>query len=978
MVRLAALYVVLLMQVSAFSQNHHFVSYNVDAGLPQSQAVHILQDEDRHLWITTSVGISRFDGQTFTTFSSENGLVDTYVIRIAIDKQQNLWGISHTRLYLIRNNKVRSFVLPETVLGRRAKIAADASGSIWCSINGSVYVFRENKFSKMDPSAIGNVAAISLFTVDDDICLLTARDEIYKLQSEKWILVTRLDQLAPDEQIHQVYFDSLKNIWVLTYNDLKIKYADKEKMESWFKPDRNVSFRCMNFDKQGNIWIGTNAGVYKIKPGKEVFFLDQRNGFCSNWVNHIITDIEGNVWLTTDGRGLFRYNGGLFTSIDYTSEYLMRGTFAITAMNDTDVAFGGNGHEFGIFNGKRVVPLLRNTPLDTVRHIYVSHKSSDGALWIGTFGMGVWKYARNKLERVSNEPKSVLTIYEENNKIFIGTNSGCYVYENGSIKTMEAVKEGVSAVLSLNGDTILYATFPRRLLATNYPGKYNFPEKLMNSQVLSLAKRGHHIFIGTQGSGLFIWERRQNTFRQVTEQDGLSSNLIYSVAFDNLGQLWAGTGRSVTKITSTDGFNTIHITNYGKDQGFTGLECNQNSIAVMKDNRVWFGTVTGAICYHPKEESYIKLPPKLVLQSVTLFSQPLLPGNHSDSSSWSPFYAIPVNPQLTWDKNNIGFEFKAMTYRTSSVRYSYFLKGLDKGYSKPGQLRNVVYTSLPTGDYVFHVKMIDEFGAEMGNEISYPFSIRPAFYQTTAFKALMVAVLLLLVYVIYKVRASHRKRQRILIENLRMEEQSKIRKKTAEDFHDEMGNKLARITVLSDILKSKLPANDDAQALAKKIQDNAGLLYQGTKDIIWSLNPKNDNLYSVLTYVNDFAIDLFHDTTIQFQPMHISEQLKNCYLQMDNARNIIMICKEALTNILKHSGGTIASVEVSIPRSNFVQLVIRDNGKGFDAETDQNGNGLVNMRQRAEYLNADVKVISQKGAGTEIVLQFRIMADRKP
>jgi signal transduction histidine kinase len=187
-----------------------------------------------------------------------------------------------------------------------------------------------------------------------------------------------------------------------------------------------------------------------------------------------------------------------------------------------------------------------------------------------------------------------------------------------------------------------------------------------------------------------------------------------------------------------------------------------------------------------------------------------------------------------------------------------------------------------------------------------------------------------------------------------------------------MGNKLARITVLSDILKSKLPANEEVQGIAKKIQDNAALLYQGTKDIIWSLNPKNDNLYFLLTHVNDFAVDLFHDTEIEFENINVNEEFNKYFLPMDYARNIMMICKEALTNILKHSQCTKAMVEAGLFEGNKIMLIIADNGKGFNVNNTEYGNGLHNIRQRAEYLKAHMETDSNESTGTRIVFTIEI------
>jgi signal transduction histidine kinase len=240
------------------------------------------------------------------------------------------------------------------------------------------------------------------------------------------------------------------------------------------------------------------------------------------------------------------------------------------------------------------------------------------------------------------------------------------------------------------------------------------------------------------------------------------------------------------------------------------------------------------------------------------------------------------------------------------------------------------------------------------------------------FKLLWPLAAIGLLFLFYSIRKNNLNKQKIMIQKLRAEDQKKIRQNTARDFHDEMGNKLARITVLSDILKSKLPVNDEAQALAKKIQENVGLLYQGTKDIIWSLNPENDNLHFLLKRISDFGVDLFIDTDIEFEAIIVDEAFRNYFLPMDYARNIIMIYKEVLANILKHSHCTKVKTEAVLVKDNMIRLTITDNGKGFNADNSTNGNGVLNIRQRAINIGAGLTIHSGDGKGTSVVLSFTV------
>src|SRR5690606_32043222 len=129
---------------------------------------------------------------------------------------------------------------------------------------------------------------------------------------------------------------------------------------------------------------------------------------------------------------------------------------------------------------------------------------------------------------------------------------------------------------------------------------------------------------------------------------------------------------------------------------------------------------------------------------------------------------------------------------------------------------------------------------------------------------------------------------------IKLEEQFKIRKQTAEDFHDDLGNKLTRITVLSEVLSSMINKDDtEKRAILSKINKNVDELYIGTRDILWSLNPKNDTLSQVLDRIKDFGNEMFNETSFTFK-VDIDIDGKDTKLSLDMSRNILMIFKESI------------------------------------------------------------------------------------
>ena len=127
-----------------------------------------------------------------------------------------------------------------------------------------------------------------------------------------------------------------------------------------------------------------------------------------------------------------------------------------------------------------------------------------------------------------------------------------------------------------------------------------------------------------------------------------------------------------------------------------------------------------------------------------------------------------------------------------------------------------------------------------------------------------------------------------------------------------------------------------------------------------------------MVHIDDFAVDLFHDTEIEFESIYVNEEFRNYFLPMDYARNIMMICKEALTNTLKHSQASKAAIDAELIESNKIKLTIADNGKGFNADTTEYGNGLHNIKKGSDYLKAHMEMNRDEYTGTRIFLMIEI------
>jgi signal transduction histidine kinase len=216
--------------------------------------------------------------------------------------------------------------------------------------------------------------------------------------------------------------------------------------------------------------------------------------------------------------------------------------------------------------------------------------------------------------------------------------------------------------------------------------------------------------------------------------------------------------------------------------------------------------------------------------------------------------------------------------------------------------------------------------------------------------------------------------QEKLIEQLRANEQlqqrmQSIRNKIAQDLHDDIGSTLSSISILSD-LALKGDSGSQARETMNEIKDSSLMLMERMDDIVWSINPRNDSLENLLMRVRHFATTLFEAREIEYI-IDIQKKLDEIKLPMDHRQHIYLVLKEAINNLVKYSYATQATLRVSFDQ-NVLELLVKDNGKGFDKKTSSAGNGIPGMQRRAGLIGAKLVITSAADQGTEIRLQVVI------
>ncbi|MFN3404507.1 MAG: PAS domain-containing sensor histidine kinase [Cytophagaceae bacterium] len=197
-----------------------------------------------------------------------------------------------------------------------------------------------------------------------------------------------------------------------------------------------------------------------------------------------------------------------------------------------------------------------------------------------------------------------------------------------------------------------------------------------------------------------------------------------------------------------------------------------------------------------------------------------------------------------------------------------------------------------------------------------------------------------------------------------------MRKKIARDFHDELGNRLASISMKSRLLDGDLKNNAKLKLVASSIKDNAQKVNDTFRDFIWAIDKNSDYLHSVVSYLKDFGEDLFDSLSIDFVT-RIQMIEKSAKLPPFWSRQLIFIFKEVMGNAAKHSSCKTVEFGVTFD-NNTLKMWVSDDGSGFDPYKQKSARGLYYVKQRAREIGADAEIIATLGGGVKVELHCNL------
>lgn len=976
------------------AQQYNFQIFNYEQGLTSNDVVKIMQDRRGHLWFATlGGGIFRFNGKTFENFTEKDGLGDNNVGLIVELPDGRLLILSLNTFSIYDGKKFTNFTSEDGISlpGRWASTALDNKGRLWIALwnaddRRQLLYFEDNSFHDITHSyPFLNVAETMLISVVRNSAgdvVVNTQNKLYDIRDTVLFESTLYkDPVLAGKRLNLIYCTSDSTLYFSTYEKIshqfrifsykngKITFLDLPgNIFYWF-------FSGICEDNEHNIWIPSETGVWKVSKEGKVFLFDEKNGLPINLVFYVTKDNEGNLWLSTRGLGAVEFMGEKFITINekdglnssrvYFNFKDSKGNIWFATSIDKLCRFDGTkikiyeapkGREtIGFFetgNGKTIV--LTYHGLFDAEHFEGRQVNSE-------FGLD-----KNVTPRVAfNDGTNIWFVIDYNTLVrFDGKKTTCYSKEDIGEETGT-----IDFIVRDTNNNIWFATNAgfmkydgRQFKFAKYPGNSLSPDDMT-------VDRWNRVWIAVYGGLINIDEKGPHLF---STKQGLSSDRYLALASDGNDKLYAGFSNGFDIITFKSNGSMASIKSYSKKNGFSAYMLSGQNINIDNTGKIWFATMQGLIKFNPDVVRLNSKPPETYITRIKLFYKEInweseYYRKFCDSvSSW---FRLPVNLCLPYDQNHLTFEFGGVCFSNpNATRYQWKLEGLENDWSPVTEETKAEYSNLSPGKYTFSVKSCNNDGIWNENQTEFHFVIRPPFWRTWWFLTLALIIITGILAAVFRFIVYLKYRKKIN-ELARLQEIEKIRTTLSKDIHDGAGSSLSKISLLSESLKAETDGNANSLNKLNQISGLSRRVIDDFREIIWSTNPKYDNMAALMAYSRNYCNDLFENSGIDCS-LDFPDTDNESSISPLKRQSFFLILKEAAHNIIKHSAATSCTIEIKVSQQH-VSLKISDNGKGFDkTNIGSFSNGLGNMAKRANACFGILEIESIPGNGTTVLLNI--------
>lgn len=1043
-------------------QNLQVEEINGRQGLSQGYIASLLQDREGFIWIGTKNGLNRYDGRHFKVFTSD----PFNPFAISHDFVSALWehgdfllvGTNGGGLNIFHKTTQRFYRFPESPPGGGAlqtqgiiKIFMDAYGNIWLVdwktyLDGNIYQIKlpEGFWNRFSTGGGQLWQGVSIRKHSDYVLnkFFISRDRKRLYYCEDGFLV-EIDAKTGRETKHPnpgighfstVMEDRRGNIWV----------SAKGKLIQWSGKDWQVSaidipsnYRIVDISDRGDLIAEFSRRILFFQAradGQDVSFGQPQVFYHKDAVTQVIFDKSGNLWIGSDGFGLYKINpkvGRFQTYFKGQSVYsppfsLEPGTFGFFA----DVAQG-----LEISSPAVTHPLvLKKSELPGIGSHARIQKDDKGRYWI----LWLHNYAQYQLSRISadgrdhrifalpsRESRPGQTAVDEKGNIWIGLNGKLLRFDvEGEVFTVWSYRDiltfdhDVRALMQMpdghwwigSSLGLVEATPDDRgftfRLWENKPGKIN---SLLNNDISSLyndPKVPHVLWIGTKGGGLNRLDTRTSDFFHLTSKTGLPNDVIYGILPDEAGHLWLSSNKGLIRYHPV----TRTIKSFTEADGLQSDEFNTWAYARNDDGSLMFGGVNGLNIFKPDAFSDNPIVPRTLITALKVNNHAVSPGDSTGLLSQAIEFTRQL--RLPFRKNSISIEFAALEFTAPQKnRFRYFLEGAEEAWIHEGSENSAQYLNLAPGSYTFRVKGSNNDGVWSESPASLQIVVMPPWYRTWWAYLVYAALVAGLGFAYFRFRL----RQLQLQQKLTLEHKEADRIRELDQFKTRLYTNITHEfrTPLTVILGTgehleKLAPGDRFEDL-----DAANRFAQDLKSKLAFIRKNGNHLLDLITQLLDLAKvenNQLKVNAVQGDLVHYIRYIAESFQSLANYQNVIVkiesgprelimdydpeklrqILSNLLSNALKYtpSGGR---VTVQINHSSDVAVIqVSDTGQGIPAEdlpfvfdrfyqsdntiskAGGTGIGLALTRELVKLLGGKIEVESQIGVGTTFAITLPV------
>lgn len=1002
-----------------------FVRLSRSQGLSQQRVTHIVQDQRGFLWFGTQYGLNRYDGYRFRVFKNDptdpDSYCDVYIRALYKDRAGRLWvGCAYSvDRYDPVTEKFVHYRLERSATAHTSgdvrHIGEDRDGHLWLSTGNGLY--------SLDPES----GAVQRFAHDSSNPYSLSSSDI-KFSGEDragafWVAngagLDRFDRRSGRVTLHvplheprplRFYEDREGTFWILGESGPGLAILDRgtNRLVRYSFAERELpglpltGVTSMLEDQDGTLWMGTVAdGLLKFDSSRQRVTRYRNDptdieSLSENRITTLLEDREGHIWT-----GFGATEPGFFTSSPPPFTKLPVDALNPNNLGETlvNVIYEDRHGILWMGTTGALNRLDRNT--GTLTHLDIPGNGiaadvlaiiedpSGKALWVGTGGQGLYRLdtTNNRLQAFrhdSNDPSSlsdnrvIRLFYDSRGQLWVGTYNGLnrfdpttgafITYRHGKPDTQHvyrSIVEDTQGTLWVDADGDGVQRFdPQTGRFTRVRLQPANKSPLLYTRVQSLyVDHAGALWAGT-GNGLFRHDIKTGASTYYSERDGLPSNTVSCVFEDGLGQLWLGTSAGLSRFDrSRKAFK-----NYSPADGLPGLDFTGFSACFRgASGEMFFGGFAGAVAFRPENIKDIDYAPPVALTGFQLSGVPVTVGPRSPLSRVIDYTNAVA---LSHHENSFSIEFAALSFRSPSTnRYRYRLEGLEPKWQEVGSDRRFAsYTTLPPGQYQFRVQGATSRGPWNEPGLAVAIEIRPPWWETWWFKALLALLVLAAIVGAYMLRM----RQIAQQFNIRLYERVNERTRIARELHDSLLQGFQGLIYRIQAVRALLPdrATEAATLLETALDSGDRAIAEGRAAVhdLRSNAPVASDLADSLAALGEEL------TADGLRPLsfHVLVEGKSRPVAPLVRDDVYRIAREALRNAAQHAQARHIEAELHYGERAFT-LRIRDDGVGVDAKVVREGHraghwGLQGMRERAEAFGAHLDVWSENGAGTEVEL----------